>query len=231
MADLSFTPQPFAEHYKKLNWKQGEHLLIAAPTGAGKTTIAQQLVQKRRHVVMLVSKLHDPTLQAEFKGWHRATSWPPPRWEEKVLLWPKPTKKFGDNVKQHREVFGEALDDIGAGQGWTVLVDELHYTASREFAGLGAEIALLHHQGRSSGNTVVSLTQRPAWVPKIIYSSVTHAYIARTRDKDDLKRLSDLGGIDPRQVGSVVSQLPTRHDYLYVNPQGDSPPRIVNVRK
>lgn len=215
-----------------LRWKQGEHVLIAAPTGAGKSTLMQQIIPKRRHVVVLVTKFHDPLFEKEFKGWAICRDWKKlPRGEEKVLLWPKKQKALRENIPHQREVFGDALDSIIDGQGWTVVVDELHYTTDPHFLNLGSEIALLHHQGRSAGNTVVNLTQRPAWVPKIVYSSVSHAWIARTRDTQDLRRLSDLGGIDPKVVAKEVAGLPSRHDYLYVNPHGDSPPRVVNIRK
>jgi hypothetical protein len=228
--------QPWGEHFETLPWHQGDHLLIAAPTKAGKTTMVRRLADKRSHSVMLVTKTHDPTIRNEFKGWDVLRSWPPSPWQDKVLLWPKPQRTARATLMHQRGVFGEALDRIFRGNrdgwsGWNVIVDESHYLTSREFCDLGPAIAMLHHQGRSAGVSMVNLTQRPAWIPKIIYSSVTHAWIARTRDMDDLKRLADLGGIDPRQMRDTVARLPSRHDYVYVNPQGDARPVIVNTRK
>lgn len=223
--------QSWPEHIRGLQWKQGEHLLISAPTGAGKTTLVPKLCAKRSHVVVFVSKIKDDTIRREFKGYHRISEWPPPQWANKVLLWPKPGKTLIETLAIQQRVFRDALNAIAQQGNWCVVIDESHWTTSREFLGLGAEVAILHHQGRSSGISMVNLTQRPAWIPKIIYSSVTHAYIARTRDRDDLKRLADLGGIDPRKVAETVIALPTRHDYLYVSPQSDATPRVVNLRK
>lgn len=224
--------QGWTDHLAHLQWKQGEHVLIAAPTSAGKTTLAQQLVQRRGHVVTFATKPHDPTLIREFRDWSVVRDWSEIEpWMNRVILWPKREKTTRATVQKHREIFGEAFDRILSARGWCVLVDEMHYMSDRAFVGLYEEIAMLHHVGRSSGISMVTLTQRPAFIPKIIYSSATHAYIARTRDPADLKRLADLGGLDPRDIVAAVTTLPTRHDYLYMNPQGDSPPVIVNTRK
>lgn len=229
-------PQAWQEHYDRLAWSQGDHILIAAPTKAGKTTMVRKLADKRSHTVMLVTKTHDSTIRNDFKGWDRIHSWPPSPWQTRVLLWPKPGKTLRETLDRQRDVFGHALDRIARGNrdgwsGWGVIVDESHYITDPAFCGLGREIAMMHHVGRSAGISMMDLTQRPAWIPKIIYSSVTHAWIARTRDRDDLKRLADLGGVDPHTVRDTVSALPSRHDYLYVNPQGDARPVIVNTRK
>ena len=237
MVDETYGAASWPDHYKNLRWAQGEHLLIAAPTGAGKTTLARKLVEKRSHAVMLVTKTHDDTIKREFKGWERVDQWSDIKpWHRRVLLWPKPGKTLAETLTIQREVMRTALDGIGRGNrtgwsGWGVLVDESHYLTDPSFCGLGKEIAMLHHVGRSAGISMLNLTQRPAWIPKIIYSSVSHAYVARTRDAADLKRLADLGGVDPRQAALNVANLPTRHDYVYLSPQSDALPAIVNVRK
>ena len=220
------------DHLASLDWKQGEHIMIAAPTGSGKTTLAQDLVQRRGHVVTFATKPHDPTLTREFGDWYKVREWADIEpYMNRVVIWPKPEKTAAAVIAKHKQVFGEAFDKILTSRGWAVLVDETHYMSDRSFVGLYDSIALLHHVGRSSGISMVTLTQRPAWVPKIIYSSVSHAYIARTRDAADLKRLADLGGIDPKILAAEVSGLPTRFDYVYVNPTGDAPPVIVNRRR
>jgi hypothetical protein len=229
----AYQPQSWPQHLRTLNWRQGEHLLIAGPTSAGKTTLAAPLLDKRRHVVVLVTKVKDPAFKDLYRkrGYETIHEWPPPQWAEKVLLWPKPGKTLKDTLAVQRDVFRDALNAIGKEGNRCVCVDESHWITSREFLGLGPEIAILHHQGRTSGVSMVNLTQRPAWIPKIIYSSVTHAYVARTRDRDDLKNLSNLGGIDAKAVQESVAGLGDRHDYLYMNPQGDTPPAIINTRK
>ena len=234
--DAEITAQPWPQHLDGLRWAQGDHALIAAPTNAGKTTLARHLLRKRSHAVVMVTKLHDPTISTDYQDYERITAWPPKPWQRKVLLWPKPKKTLNDTVKHQREIFGQAFNDITLGDstgwsGWGVFVDESHYMTVQNLLRLGIEIGMMHHVGRSAGISMLTATQRPAWIPKIIYSSVTHAYIARTRDPMDLKRLSDLANIDPKHVARTVSGLADRHDYVYLNPQGDASPRIVNTRR
>lgn len=229
---------PFATHLKGMRsgkgWKQGEHMLIAGPTSAGKTTLASKLLPIRSHAVMLVTKTDDPVFAEEFKDWTRYHSWPkngPPSWEKRILLWPKPGKSLMETKAVQREVMGNALDAIGTQGKRTVCVDECIYMADPKFLGLGNEIGMLHYFGRSAGITMLTLAQRPAWVPRIIMSSVTHAYVARTRDKDDAKRLADFGGVDAKEISANTAALADRHDYVYINPQGDSTPTIINTRR
>lgn len=231
---MTFPDQRFADHLRRLKWEQGDHLILAAPTKAGKTTLAAKLLEKREYVVVLVSKPKDPAFGKEFKGYETVREWGkngPPQYAKKVLLWPKAGKTLRETRDIQRDIFKDALDAMGREGNRCIVVDESHWITSREFCGLGPEIAILHHQGRTSGISMVNLTQRPAWIPKIIYSSVTHAYVARTRDRDDLRSLSNLGGIDPKEVQESVASLGTRHDYVYLNPQGDAVPVVINTRR
>lgn len=215
-------------------WEQGDHILIAAPTRAGKTTMMQQLVQLRSHVVVFVSKLNDPVFAREFKGWTILREWPkggPPAYENRILLWPKPVKNNKDaTIANQRRVFHEALEHINSQGKRTVVFDEALYWSDPQFLNMGHWISYMHFNGRSSGITLVTLAQRPAWIPVIVGASVTHAFIARTMHADDRKRLGDMGGIDAREVAANLDRLPTRHDYVYVNPQGDAAPVVVNTR-
>ena len=212
---------PFRQHVQSLQWEQGQHILICAPTGAGKTTFVRPLLEKRSHVVNLVTKIHDDAFRKEYKGWTIIREWPPSRFDSHVLLWPKPGKTLTETLQRQRAVIRHALNEIGRGRGWCVTVDEAHYTTDPHYLGLGKEVAILHHQGRSSGISVVNLSQRPAWIPKIIYSSVSHAYIAKTKDRNDLKRLSDLSGVDGDELARDVRSMPSKYDYAYVDTQTD----------
>lgn len=240
---LEFDQQPWAEHLDSMRprsdgsgWQQGDHMLIAAPTKSGKTELQGHLSKIRTdangHVVMFITKTRDDTLQnKEFKLWDRFYDWPPGKYDDLVFLWPKMQATPEENLAEHRRVFSRALDDIFIKGKRTVMLDELHYMSDPSYAGLASKIAIMHHQGRSGGITMVNSTQRPAWVPKIIYSSVSHVYIARTRDTADLKRLSDMGGIDARAVANAVANLPSRHHFLYLNPLGDREPVVVNTHE
>jgi hypothetical protein len=225
---------PWAQHIRALEWKQGDHMLISAPTNAGKTTMAHKLSAKRSHVVVFVSKMKDPTFVNEFKDFERLTEWPkggPRGYQDKILLWPKPEKLMVDTLEKQREVFDHAINAILHQGNRCVVIDESLMMTDPRYIGLGKQVGLAHYYGRSAGITMLSLTQRPSWIPKVIYSSVSHAYIASTKDRDDARKLSDMGGIDAREVGHNLMRLPTRHDYVYLNPLGDASPTIVNTRR
>jgi hypothetical protein len=195
------------------------------------------LAEKRAHMVVCVSKITDETFAREFprsNGWVRLDRWPkrgPDVWEKRILLWPKQQKTMRDTLLHQREVFGYALDALTREGKRGVAIDESLMFNDPSFIGMSREVGLMHYYGRSAGLSIVDLTQRPSWIPRVIYSSITHAYVARIRDREDAKRLGDLGGIDAREVGSHLMRLPSRHDYVYLNPQGDAPSVIVNTRK
>lgn len=232
---LSVYPrQAWGEHFARLQWRQGEHILISGPTGSGKTTMMRRLIEKRSHVVVFVSKMYDETFSREFKGWTRFTEWPkggPKPYQRRILLWPKPEKELRSTLDVQRDVFRHAINSISTQGNRSIVIDESLMMNDPRLIGLGTEIGLMHYYGRSHGISMVDLTQRPAWIPNVIYSSVTHAYIAKTMDRNDLKRLSDMGGVDAREVGNNLMMLPRRQDYVYLNPLGDASSSVVNTRK
>lgn len=174
-----------------------------------------RILDIRDYVVVFVTKIHDDTISKDFPGYERIEKWPPPKyWHNRVLLWPKPESTIRDTYKKQREVFKHAMDSIFRERNWCVAFDEQHYTTRQ--LGLEVENAMLLQQGRSSGLSVVNGTQRPSWVPVVTYSSATHAMIWRTTYRDDLRRLSELGGVDMRDLQSNLLTL-DKHDFIYVN--------------
>lgn len=201
--------------------------MFAASTQCGKTTLASYLVAKRSNVAVIATKPSDPNLAKRYADYRRITRWPPARGDHRVLLWPRKQATLRGDVAYQQDIVKDALDSIAVQRGWCVVVDETHWTA--QFLRLDREVAVLHHQGSSAGITMVTLTQRPAWIPRIIYSSATHAFIGRTRMTDDLRSLAALGGDYGQELKTIVPRL-GRHDLLYLNPLGESEPVIVNIR-
>jgi hypothetical protein len=173
------------------------------------------LLDVRESVVVFVTKIHDDTITNDFPGYKRIEKWPPPKaWDSKVLLWPRPPGTIREMFAKQRAVFKDAMDQIFHDRNWCVVFDEQHYMCKQ--LGLDVENAMLLQQGRSSGLSVVNGTQRPAWVPVVTYSSATHSMIWRTTHRDDLRRLSELGGVDMRDLQHNLLTL-NKHDFIYVN--------------
>lgn len=227
---------PWRQHLANLQWNQGEHVLIAGPTGTGKTTLAADLVERRSHVITFATKRKDDTLDTLYKGWSEVSS---AREIEphmnRVVVRPKLGRRVPPTMPNiqalHRRVFPEVFDYIYRDGGWCTLVDETLYLADPKYGNSGSRIEMMHYHARALGISMVCLTQRPAWVPKILYSSASHAYIAKTADITDLRRLSELANTDPKELASSVKALPTRFDWVYTPSLGVGSPAQVNTRK
>lgn len=223
-----FERVPFRQFLSTFVWRQGEHVLVAGPTGCGKTTLSAKIANRRADVVVLVSKTRDDNLRNQYRGFKRVTEWPPSRSDHKVLLWPKYGKTNAELLDTQKFQFRACMDDVGRTGGWCVIVDESHWCS--QFLHLDREIAVLHHQGRSSGVSMMVLTQRAAWIPRIIYSSASHVFMGVPKTADDLKAFASIGGQDRKQMESALGSM-SHHDLLYLNPMGDHRPVIINTEK
>lgn len=220
-------------------WEQGQHVLISGATRSGKTTLARHVLQKRvdngGFVIVLVCKLRpDPTIVKDYKGFTRWEQFKkkPNRAENRVLLWPDlvgmPARKA---MAIQREIFRDAYDGISEVGKWTVQTDEGLYVCNPQFLNLAPELAMLHALGGSAGVTNVVLTQRPSHLPLVLYGSAHHAFVGRTREAADQKRLAELGGKESsREMMARVSALKQR-EFLWVPVAPDWPSEVVDVSK
>lgn len=208
------------EFKTSFRWRQGEHLAAVAPTGAGKTTLFAELMPYRRYSIMLgtkpADKLYDDIIKKQgFRRVESITEIKP--WDERILLWPKPRKQIRDTLLTQKTAFKEALDVIVAQNAWTVWVDEAKYMS--EMLGLRTELTYCLEQLRSIDATIICGAQRPAWLPRSVLANSSHIFIWKTTDREDAKRLSDIGGIDSRTVMDEAKTL-GKHEFIYIKTRG-----------
>lgn len=207
---------PFDVFTSQIGWKQGEHVTFIGQTGSGKTTLALELLQRRRYVCILATKPRDKTFSNLRKqGYAITREWPVPHevWE-RVVFWPKVSQMR--NIRTQRDAIADCLESIYETGGWTAYMDEVRYISDPGYLGLATHVKLLLTQGRALDVSVVSGSQRPAWVPLECYSQATHLFFWRESDDANLKRVASIGGIHTKTLRELVPRLP-RHQCLYVN--------------
>lgn len=202
------------EFLTQFSWKQGEHVTLLGPTGQGKTTLAMAILPRRDYVMIFACKAKDRTLDKLIKeeGYIKTQEYPVPPWAKRVILWPS-TKGPAYRVEQQR-VFHAALSDIYTAGGWCVYLDELRYIC--DTLKLAPYVENLWQQGRSLGISVVGGNQRPRFVPLNAYDQATHLFVWNFNDRENAKRLSEIVGINEKEIAAVVRSLP-KYDVLYIN--------------
>ena len=224
----------YEQHLAALQWRQGEHVFISGPTGSGKSTLANGLLEKRSHVIGFGVKVHDDTLSKDYKDWAFLQSIRDLEpYMNRVIIWPRMKRRESAEAWQvrQRDEFKLAMNSLLRSRNWCVWLDELGYMSDPKQGGVANEIATMHMIGRSSGLSVISLAQRPAWVPQTVLSNVSHAYIAKTRKAEDAKRLSDLSGdFSTKEFQSALSSLENKQDFIYVPALADGRMGVINTR-
>lgn len=214
-------------------WQPGEHVFVYGETGSGKTDLAFRLLNARRFGVAFITKPRDPIFRSALtRGYKRVNSWPPRDVNHinahHFLLSAKPQKNMQEEVQAQRELIPDAFDHIYRDGGWTVLMDETMHLSGP--LGMGTKLESFAYLARSNKLTGIYCSQRPKRIPVVIPQSCKYAFIARSRRAEDIQTLSELGP-DRSDLRAQLSQLRNRHEFLFVDPQGDMPLMVIDSHK
>lgn len=194
-------------------WKQGQHVTILGTNGGGKSTIMRAILPIRRYRTVFACKPKDPLiLGLRNQGYEIIRHWPPNPHVERCVFWPKIEKMSDANAQ--REAFYGAFYSIYESGGWCVAMDEAAYIART--LGLGNVLKFLYEQTRSLNVSLVTLSQRPKEIPLLAYSQAKHLFLLRETDANNIKRLSEISGVNAQAVKQIVPTLP-EYDTLYVS--------------
>lgn len=224
---LSLPREAFIEEY--WDYQAGEHVLFAAPTQAGKTTLAFQLLGETATpelpAIVLVMKPRDPTVRKwvdHYKaedGWREVKTWPPIARGKRsgYVLWPRHSFDIKRDNPELKKQMQQAIKDSYKRGNNILFADEI-FGLTNELD-LDDDVEAVWSRGSGMGAGVWAATQRPAHIPLLAYSSARHVFLANDPDRRDRIRFGEIGGVDPRFIEEIVKGLPKYH-WLYIGRDG-----------
>ena len=216
--DGNITPTPVVSwreflRYFRGQWNQGEHVTMIGTTGSGKTTLLNQIIGLRHYVVIFGVKGRDDSMDKFIRqGFTRIQNWEMNEVSDYLVLWPK--IRGYQHTDNQREVFRAAMDGIYRQGGWCCVFDEVSYLS--DTLNMDRQLKFLLQQGRSSGISVVAMTQRPAFIPLAFYDQASHLFFWRDNDRRNLQRFGELAGNARHVVQHEVATL-ERREVLYLH--------------
>lgn len=190
----------------------GHRLAVFGRAGSGKSYLTKWAVlrsQKQRWIVL--DTKHDPL----FEDWHPhdglmtmdalARAW---RDSARVVVRPKPFQSTPAILDAYLSDLHDAFENFGT------LIDETYQVAFGARAGAG--LTGLVTRGRARKQTVIMGSQRPAWVPRFVFSEANGYVVMNLNLKQDRDRCYEMTG-----RRRVLERVEPRH-WLYYDVNADA---------
>lgn len=184
---------------------QGEHVLMAGQTGSGKTTLAQRLLSARNTVIVIDTK--GELRWDGFKVTHNVDSCFDMVRRNGIVQAHSILRP--SSIAQVEQVFRRAYS-MGA---WDVCVDEVYMIGNTSLKSFPPHFIRMLTAGRSRFNTVWTLTQRPAFLPKFAMTEAKHVFVFELGFEDDAKYL--LKNVGVRGLNEELTATLKGHQFLY----------------
>lgn len=173
----------------------------------------KQFLGLRDYVVVFGVKGKDETMDGYIKdGYIRIADWGMNEVGDYLVLWPK--IHGHDRTGDQRQIFSRAMDSIYRMGGWCTVFDELSYLS--DTLNMDKQLKFFLQQGRSSGISVVGMTQRPAFIPLAFYDQADHLFVWKDNDRRNILRIAELAGNARHIVQKEVGELRER-EVLYLH--------------
>jgi energy-coupling factor transporter ATP-binding protein EcfA2 len=229
LADVDTVPRrDFVEDFGR-NYHPGQHVTFLGPSGRGKTRLAGQLLLSvRKHhpeitAVLLHGKIkgRDSTIEqlSKASGYPIVTHWPPrglrARRQMKnsrgVIV--RPLERPEGSVKEENALLAKEYKSA-IHRGYhaprkapvIIVADEAHQTHNDLKLMQDCEGPLM--RGRPVCG-MWSLVQRGRYVSYHVYDQAEHVFIFYDPDRDNQKRYSEIGDVDPKELVDLTRNLQT----------------------
>lgn len=230
----------FLEYFGR-RWQQGEHLNIAGPTGAGKTTFATGVLETcRQYVAGVDAKGGDRTLAAT--GWPRVNgkrdrwgNWLPIEQRRAIrdgdpvrVIVGRQARSF-DDMRRNWALQGALLEAIFVEGKWTVYMPDLQLLADPGMGGIKTNLNMMWIAARDRYVSLVTDMQEFSWTPRLARSMPRWFVAGYTRDLDSVEAMATSAGRDKAEVRGMIRALRERPYSWLVFSNNPRDPVVVTV--
>lgn len=168
----------------------GKRVAVFGRSGVGKSYLSKWIVLRARSVRWCVlDTKHDP----EFDDWPAFDELPSAAqlretWQEasQIVIRPKPIENNEATLDMWLEMLHERFNNFG------IVIDETYQAAYGQRAGPG--FTGLVTRGRVRGQSIVMGSQRPAWVPRFVFTEAIGFCIMSLNLLEDRERVARMVG-------------------------------------